>query len=154
MPKIKTPISLSSEISGQASKHTLFGSEQFSVGGYYSVRGFRENYITGDSGYHIRNKANLNLGSAILPLVNTENKTYLTHLNKLSIEPFYDYGKVKNRYNASSGRLSGAGIKTLFNSKYFTASLTYSWGIGKSALIASEDKENKMMFFELSAKCC
>jgi hemolysin activation/secretion protein len=50
----------------QISKDTLFGSEQFSVGGYYSVRGFRENYISGDHGYYFRNKANFNLGQFLV----------------------------------------------------------------------------------------
>ena len=155
IPKIKIPIALSTQMSGQISKHTLFGSEQFSVGGYHSVRGFRENFIVGDSGYYFRNKANLNLGSVILPLIKTKsNKSYLYNLNKFSIEPFYDYGYAKTKYNGDSGRLSGAGIKTIFNSKYFTASLTYSWGVSKSSLITSGEKENKMLFFELSAGCC
>jgi hemolysin activation/secretion protein len=81
----------------QISKNTLFGSEQFSVGGYYSVRGFRENYLTGDSGYYFRNKANFNIGSLILPLINKENPGYLTHLNKFKLEPFYDYGHAQTR---------------------------------------------------------
>jgi len=38
-----------------------------------------------------------------------------------------DYGYVKNKYIDADGRLAGAGLKTIFNSKYFTASLTYSW---------------------------
>lgn len=145
LPQINAPIILTSEANAQISKHTLFGSEQFSVGGYYSVRGFRENYITGDSGYHLRNKARFNLGQMIISKY---------HLNKFNIETFYDYGRVKNRNNQASGRLSGAGIKTLFNSKYFTASLTYSWAVNKSSLITSPKKENKMLFFELKAKCC
>ena len=78
----------------------------------------------------------------------------LQHLYKFSMEPFYDYGYVKTKYNGDSGRLSGAGLKTIFASKYFDASLTYSWGLQKSSLITSTDKENKMFYFELSAKCC
>ncbi len=157
--KNDAPILLSSEVSSQISKHTLFGSESFSVGGYYSVRGFRENYINGDSGYHLRNKANFNLGQILVPLfaekdhkessLLSKNSKYLY---KFTIEPFYDYGYVRNRYNDQSGRLSGAGLKTMFNSKYFTASLTYSCAINKSSLITSEKKENKMVFFELGLK--
>jgi hemolysin activation/secretion protein len=45
IPKINAPITLSTQIDSQISKDTLFGSEQFSIGGYYSVRGFRENNI-------------------------------------------------------------------------------------------------------------
>ena len=76
------------------------------------------------------------------------------HLYKVSMEPFYDYGYIKTKYNGDSGRLSGAGLKTIFSSKYFDASMTYSWGLQKSKLISSDDKENKILYFELGVKCC
>jgi len=156
LPKIDAPLVFISEMDSQYSKDTLFGSEQFSVGGYYSVRGFRENYINGDSGYYFRNKVNFNIGSVILPLINKENPGYLTHLNQFKLEPFYDYGYSKHKYadNGADGRLSGTGIKTLFESRYFNASLTYSWAINKSQLITSTKKENKLVYFEISASCC
>lgn len=136
IPKIETPISWTTEMDSQISKNTLFGSEQFSVGGYYSVRGFRENYITGDSGYYLRNKLNFPIFSY------------------LKLEPFYDYGHVKTRYNAQSGRLAGTGFKTIFESKYFNASLTSSWATNRSQFFTSDKKENKMIYFEISANCC
>ena len=154
IPKLEAPILLSTEMDSQISKNTLFGSEQFSVGGYYSVRGFRENYLTGDSGYYFRNKANFNIGSLILPLIKKENLGYLTHLNKFKLEPFYDYGHVQTRYNNTGGRLAGAGVKTIFESQYFNASLTYSWATNRSKLLTATDKENKMLYFEISASCC
>ena len=163
IPKINAPVTLSTEMDSQISKNTLFGSEQFSVGGYYSVRGFRENFITGDHGYYFRNKASFNLGQILAPIL-TKKEGYKDnfisknsyHLYKISMEPFYDYGYAKTKYNGqgeiTSGRLSGAGLKTIFSSKYFDASLTYSWALQKSNLITSTDKENKMLYFELSAK--
>jgi hemolysin activation/secretion protein len=163
IPKINAPITLSSEMDSQISKNTLFGSEQFSVGGYYSVRGFRENFITGDHGYYFRNKASFNLGQILAPVLtgkegDKKDNSFISknsyHLYKISMEPFYDYGYAKTKYNGDSGRLSGAGLKTIFSSKYFDASLTYSWALQRSNLITAEDKENKMLYFELSAKCC
>ncbi len=163
LPKTNMPATFSTEMNGQYAKQTLFGSEQFSVGGYYSVRGFRENYINGDSGYYFRNKINFNIWSLIEPFTKNQDQNSqgffsknLVHLNKFSVEPFYDYGYVKNKFidNGADGRLSGAGIKTLFNSRYFNASLTYSWATSHSRLITSTTKENKMVYFELSASCC
>ena len=161
--KNQIPFTASTEFDSQYAKQTLFGTEQFAAGGYYSVRGFRENFITGDSGYYFRNKINIRLGD-LIPIgwkikkvdETTAVGTKFLHLNKFAIEPFYDYGYVKNKYasNGDDGRLSGAGIKTIFSSKYFDASLTYSWGASKSSLITSQDKENKMVYFEVSAKCC
>ena len=159
IPTTEIPFTLSTEMDSQYSKQTLFGTEQFSVGGYYSVRGFRENYIVGDSGYYFRNKANFNIGSLVAPFAKNSEGIIgknLVHLNKFSVEPFYDYGYVKNKYvsNGADGRLAGAGVKTLFNSRYFNASLTYSWATDHSRLITSTEKENKLIYFEISTTCC
>ncbi len=163
IPKAEIPFTLSTEIDSQYSKQTLFGTEQFSVGGYYSVRGFRENYITGDSGYYFRNKLNFNLGSLVPTSwkFKKENETAaigtnFLYLNNFAIEPFYDYGYVKNKYinSGANGRLAGAGVKTIFNSRYFNASLTYSWATDHSRLVTSTTKENKLVYFEISANCC
>ena len=163
LPKSNTPVTFVSEMNGQYAKQTLFGSEQFSVGGYYSVRGFREGYINGDSGYYLRNKVNFNLGSFIAPFTKNQDQNSqgffsknLVHLNKFSLEPFYDYGYVKNKYvdAGADGRLAGAGLKTIFSSRYFNASLTYSWATNHSRLITSTTKENKLFYFEISASCC
>lgn len=159
IPKTKIPFLLSTEMDSQYSKQTLFGSEQFAVGGYYSVRGFRENYITGDSGYYLRNKANFNLGSLFAFRSQKEEGFFdksRVYLNKLAIEPFYDYGYVKNKYvnNEAGGRLAGAGVKALLNSKYFNASLTYSFAANRSHLITSDIRENRLIYFEMSMNCC
>lgn len=159
IPKTEIPFTLSTEMDSQYSKQTLFGTEQFSVGGYYSVRGFRENYIVGDSGYYFSNKANFNIGSLVAPFVQNGEGIIgknLIHLNKFSVEPFYDYGYVKNKHAASGadGRLAGAGVKTIFSSKYFNASITYSAATNHSRLITSNIKENKMIYFEISTSCC
>ncbi len=165
LPKVNVPITFTSEMDSQYSKQTLFGSEQFSIGGYYSVRGFREDYVNGDMGYYFRNKINFNAGSVVAPFLTTENSpnkkpglwSYaLATLNKIYFEPFYDYGYSKNKYvdSGADGRLSGAGLKTIFASRYFNASLTYSWATSRSRLITSTVKENKLVYFEISASCC
>jgi len=151
VPKVGIPIQLTTEIESQYAKQTIFGSEQFSVGGYYSVRGFRENYITGDSGYYLRNKANVNLLSLISPFTNGKN---ISVLSPFYLEPFYDYGYVQNKYDGSDGRLSGAGIKTIFATNQLQASLTYSWANSSSSLVTSDKKENSLVYFEVTVKCC
>ncbi|NBV06745.1 MAG: ShlB/FhaC/HecB family hemolysin secretion/activation protein [Proteobacteria bacterium] len=164
IPKTEIPFTFSTEMDSQYAKQTLYGSEQFSVGGYYSVRGFREGYITGDSGYYFRNKINVNLSSLMLPFIkktpDQNSQSFLSknlvYLKKISFEPFYDYGYTKYKYadNGADGRLSGTGLKTIFSSKYFTSSLTYSWATSKSRLITATTKENKLLYFEISANCC
>lgn len=157
IPKIKVPINFSTDISGQYSKQTLYGSEQFSVGGYNSVRGFRENYINGDNGYYFRNKLNVNLGSFGSSFINDNNQKKsnflikgIEYLNKIALEPFYDYGYAKKNFSdeGADGRLSGAGVKLIFNNNYINASIAYSSALSSSKLITSR-KENKMIYFEV-----
>lgn len=139
IPKINKPMVFSSEMDSQLSQNTLYGSEQFAVGGYYSVRGFRENYISADSGYYFRNKLAFSPGYNI------------------TFEPFYDYGYAKFKHNYGiGGRLSGGGIKAIFSHNYFNASVTYGKVLSRSrlSLQTSDEKEDEMVYFELSASCC
>ncbi|MCE3255758.1 MAG: exported protein of unknown function [Rickettsiaceae bacterium] len=155
IPNTAIPFTLATEMEGQIARDILYGSEQFSVGGYHSVRGFREDYIDGDSGYYFRNKANFNVGSLVMPLMKEKSDSgFFANLNKFQLEPFYDYGYAKTSYGGDSGRLSGTGIKTIFTSQYFNASLTYSRQINRSSLINFSDKENNLVYFEVSALCC
>jgi hemolysin activation/secretion protein len=55
--------SISSRLSGQRAINTLYGSEQISIGGLYSVRGFYENSLAGDHGYFLRN--DVSIGKAV-----------------------------------------------------------------------------------------
>lgn len=53
---------LSSTLFGQWSDDTLFGNERLSIGGLYSVRGFKDVSISGDQGYYWRNDITHQLG--------------------------------------------------------------------------------------------
>lgn len=63
--------SISSVLTGQAARTTLYGSEQMAIGGIYSVRGFVRSTLAGDSGYYLRNDLSLrqmiNLAGVQLP---------------------------------------------------------------------------------------
>ncbi len=128
----------SSEFNGQLSKDALHGSEQFSIGDYYSVRGFRENYISGDHGYYLRNKMNVNLG------------VFAPRLYNISIEPFFDYGAIQDKVSSDGGRLSGAGINGIYNSRSFDASVTYSRALGESKLANGQKKEDHAVYFQVT----
>lgn len=47
--------SLASQLTSQMARDALYGSEQISIGGLYSVRGFRNNTLSGDNGVYLRN---------------------------------------------------------------------------------------------------
>lgn len=142
-----------SEIDLQKSQIALYGMEQISIGGYYSVRGFKDLSISADSGYFWRNKINFSLGDFKNYHSQIKFPQSLNFLNKISLETFFDYGYVRNNYsfNKADGRLSGGGFKIIFNSKNFNCSLTNSYALNNSSLLNSKTKNLKSLNFELSA---
>ena len=52
-------LSFSSQFSGQYAPYALYGSQQFSVGGQYTVRGFLDEALANDNGYYLRNDLTL-----------------------------------------------------------------------------------------------
>jgi hemolysin activation/secretion protein len=52
----RVPVSFRSTAQGYYSRHRLHSTEQMSVGGRYSVRGFQEESISGDIGAYVRNE--------------------------------------------------------------------------------------------------
>ena len=52
-------LDLSSQFAAQIAEDPLYGSEQFSIGGVYSVRGFRDSTLVSDDGFYVRNQLSL-----------------------------------------------------------------------------------------------
>lgn len=97
--------SFSSNFSGQYALDALYGSEQYSIGSLYSVRGFNQSTLSGDNGYSFKNDLNLN-------------KVYSMSGSPLIARHYlgFDYGKVDNRENSSSvGELAGVSLGSAFN---------------------------------------
>lgn len=158
IPKTNIPFSFTSEFNGQISKNTLFGSEQISVGGYYSVRGYRENFITGDHGFYSRNSLSFDVKDLLPNLTSKPSflleKSY-QYLNRISIKPFYDYGMVRSKFGSSNGRMSGTGMEIIMNrheNSFFEASLTLSKGLNRSKLTTTNRREDYLIYFDIKAK--
>jgi hemolysin activation/secretion protein len=101
--------SFSSSISGQHALNALYGSEQVLVGGIYSVRGFDNTSLSGDSGLVWRNELSmrvpLNVGSSF----------------RSSIRPYLgvDWGRTRMRDDTTGtpeGAISGATVGLAFGS--------------------------------------
>ncbi len=89
--------SFSSQFTAQKARDVLYGSEQMSIGGLYSVRGFVSNILSGDDGYYWRNEVSVRqsvtLGSEVI---------------STRIYAGYDTGEVSNRADdIPEGRLAG-----------------------------------------------
>jgi hemolysin activation/secretion protein len=89
--------SVTSQLTAQKANNTLYGSEQISIGGIYSVRGFVRNTLSGDDGYYLRNEF-----SVRRPLVvGSETVGARFYVG-------YDTGEVSNRVQGiPQGRLDG-----------------------------------------------
>lgn len=106
-------VSVSSTIFGQWSNDTLYGSQRMSIGGEYSVRGFKEQSISGDQGYYWRNDLNFVLGR--YPVI-----------GQLSSRISIDIGAIHpDKYDRfERGHLTGAGLSVSSQSNYYTSSIT------------------------------
>jgi len=129
----------------QQSSKKLYGIDQFSVGGIYSVRGFKNGSISGDSGYNIRNEISVSLNQLF--------QSEKLPLHRFSLTPFYDYGYVRSKGGNFSGRLSGAGAKISFYHQNFDASLTFSKPLQRSHLLNRKDlRDNDAIFFNIHSQ--
>lgn len=112
-----TPLQWQTSVSGQKASDVLYGTEQFSAGGPFSVRGFRTLSLSGDSGWWWRNE----LGTAV-------------PLSKLlgdwagALRPFvgYDIGHVEGKNGLPGGTLAGATVGMTWNAAPVGVSWSYS----------------------------
>lgn len=151
LPYLKSDASYNFVLDSQLSKNHLYSIDQISSGGFYSVRGFRQGSISGDSGYNMRNEITANLGKLILPQIG-EKKDYFSYLNNFSLTPFYDYGHVQTRGIAREGRLSSAGFKIGFNKKTINASLTFAQSLSRSRMFTQNYDNGSVVYFDVSSE--
>lgn len=101
---------------GQWTPDRLYGSERLTLGGESSVRGFKEQYLSGDKGGYWRNEINWNLFR--LPVIGAVGAVaaidggYLRHDHQ---DPY------------ASGTLWGGGVGLTSNGEYFSSQLTVGW---------------------------
>ncbi|BBB30793.1 ShlB/FhaC/HecB family hemolysin secretion/activation protein [Neptunomonas japonica] len=97
-------VSFTSQLTAQKSPGALYGSEQISIGGLYSVRGFVDSTISGDNGYFWRNEVSIR-----------KPVTMGDEVVSARFYAGYDLGEVSSRADdVPQGRLSGmvVGIST------------------------------------------
>lgn len=114
-------------LNGQYGTDVLYGSEQFSIGGLYSVRGYRNSSIAGDTGFYIRND---------LAFPNT----FSVYGGNLRVKPAigFDFGEIKDHYSEKGGVMSGwsAGLNVAFATA--SLDLTASRSLSKPESIKDE----------------
>lgn len=98
---------------GQWSPDRLYGSERMSIGGESSVRGFKEQYISGDNGGYWRNEINYTLG--VLPV-----------MGQVSALAAFDGGWLKkdDRDLYAAGTLWGSAVGLATTNRHYASQLT------------------------------
>ena len=102
-----------SSVYGQWSPDRLYGSERLTLGGESSVRGFKEQYLTGDAGGYLRNELNYNLFT--LPVI-----------GEVSALAAVDGGWIQSdtQNRESTGTLWGSAVGLSTRGRYFYTQYT------------------------------
>jgi hemolysin activation/secretion protein len=98
---------------GQWSPDRLYGSERLTIGGESSVRGFKEQYLSGDNGGYLRNELSYSLFS-------------LPYLGEVSLNAAVDGGWLRNDSDdrQASGTLWGASAGLSVAGRYYSSQFT------------------------------
>jgi hemolysin activation/secretion protein len=101
---------------GQQTDDRLYGSERLSIGGESSVRGYKEQYLSGDNGGYWRNELDGQLGT--LPL-----------LGQITAIGAIDGGVLRHNNDDvnASGTLWGGAIGLANSNRYFSSQFTVGW---------------------------
>lgn len=123
----------SSAISAQYSPYRLFSSEQISLGGPYSVRGFNNTSISGNSGYYIRNELSIS-----------------QKVKNFVLRPYlgFDYGFIKKDLDSSYGDITGGVIGTRLFKDFLNLDLFYSFPINDAHF--TKENSEKFLGFNLT----
>ncbi|WP_424244623.1 hemolysin activation/secretion protein [Elusimicrobium posterum] len=138
--KVNYTVSVDSQYSGD----DLFSSEQMMIGGEGTVRGFRENSISGEKGFYIRNDFRIPLTE----ILGESNNPFITAvLTQTYAGVFADYGYVKPQTFGDGGSMAGAGAKLTYYGRYINGGFAYSRSISSPSYI---DDEGNIFYFNIS----
>ena len=130
-------ISFSSQLSAQKAHMPLYGSEQISIGGLNSVRGFVNNSLSGDEGYYWRNELSIRkpitIGGEVL-----STRFYAG----------YDLGEVSSQVeDVPQGRMSGMAVGVVTNWRTASLELIHTLPI---SLPDTMTKESSQTWFRIA----
>ena len=111
----------------QYSKNILYGSEEISIGGPYSVRGFKKTGLSGNTGFYIRNEL-----------------SFSKSLSSTIISPYLavDFGYIRKKSNNIYGNIIGSAIGLRFNSSSFYSFETFYTKALKDAKVTKDRNKN------------
>jgi len=117
----------------QYTNNALYGEKQFVLGGEYSIRGYKENILSTDNGWTLRNDFIIPIGTWSK---DWHKKTWLMPLN---FKVFYDIGEGYSVANGDRVSLSGWGIGLTYRYNIFSMSVTLADSLQQSDQFISDE---------------
>lgn len=121
--------SFSSQLTGQYALEPLFGSEQITVGSFYSVRGFNQNSLSGDRGLFVRYELSTALPK--LPFLEVTPRPFLG----------LDAGHIEGYKDSGSADFTGAAVGVRFASRHLSAELSVAKSLSVPNAIERESAQ-------------
>ncbi|WP_319542104.1 ShlB/FhaC/HecB family hemolysin secretion/activation protein [uncultured Pseudodesulfovibrio sp.] len=119
-------MTFSSQLSGQYALVPLYGSEQMTIGSFYTVRGFNKNSMSGDRAFYVRNEITTSLPQ--IPFTDITPRPFIA----------FDMGRIEQFKTTKDAELSGAALGVRFSGKYASGELSAAKSI---AVPTSIDRE-------------
>lgn len=118
---------------GQKSEDVLFSPQRISIGGLSSVRGFKEQSLSGDSGGYWRNQLRWRRPVTLEAL--------RPWLGEYGVALAYDVGVISgDRYNRGmSGRMTGQAIELYARGQHLATSVTWAQSLERPEIIAEAE---------------
>ncbi|MBD0706250.1 MULTISPECIES: ShlB/FhaC/HecB family hemolysin secretion/activation protein [unclassified Pseudomonas] len=125
--------SFSSLMTGQRSEDALFSPQRMSLGGLASIRGYKDQTLSGDSGGYWRNDLRWSR-PVTLEWLRPVFAEYGTSLG-------YDVGVIRgNRYNGDQhGRMSSNSVELFARGEHLTASVTFAHSLERPDALAERE---------------
>ncbi|ADU61648.1 MAG: ShlB/FhaC/HecB family hemolysin secretion/activation protein [Pseudodesulfovibrio sp.] len=119
-------MTFSSQLSGQFALVPLYGSEQLTVGSFYTVRGFNRNSLSGDRALYVRNEITTSLPT--IPFIGITPRPFIG----------FDMGRIEQFKTTNDAELSGAALGIRFAGKYVSGELSAAKSIAVPTAIERE----------------
>ena len=130
--------SISHQLSAQYALDRLYGSEQMSIGGLYTVRGLKNDSLAGDHGYYLRNDLSWYYPTQLLGY-------------RFTVKPYVglDFGYVSSvDTSADSGAMTGSAVGFAIFGNHFSFDCFYSHILNTPNAI---EQQGGVTYFTMSA---
>lgn len=126
--------SFDSFFSAQRSEDVLFSPQRISLGGLYSIRGFKEQIVTGDSGYYLRNQLRWRRP--------VDWQWLRSVVQEYSLTAAYDMGAIRgDKYNQEqNGRLASHAFGVSARGQHLIASITAAQTLSRPNAIKRKER--------------